>query len=110
VTLIFGADALNVLSTSAFFNILFFVIFIIFALSFFGLFEITLPSSWANKTDQLSGKGGFVGIFFMAFTLALVSFSCTGPIIGSLLVQAATDAGPSVGIFKVKPIMGMLGF
>lgn len=110
VTLIFGADALNVISTSAFFNILFFVVFIIFALSFFGLFEITLPSSWANKTDQLSGKGGFVGIFFMAFTLALVSFSCTGPIIGSLLVQAATDAGPSVGFIKVKPIMGMLGF
>ncbi|HUH74649.1 MAG TPA: cytochrome c biogenesis protein CcdA [Chitinophagales bacterium] len=110
VTLIFGADALNVMSTSAFFNILFFIIFIVFALSFFGLFEITLPSSWANKTDQLSGKGGFVGIFFMAFTLALVSFSCTGPIIGSLLVQAATDVGPSVGFIKVKPIMGMLGF
>lgn len=110
ITLIFGADALNIMSTSAFFNLLFFAIFIIFALSFFGLFEITLPSSWANKTDQLSGKGGFVGIFFMAFTLALVSFSCTGPIIGSLLVQAATDIGPSIGIFKVKPIMGMLGF
>jgi thiol:disulfide interchange protein len=110
VTLLFGADALNLISTSAFFNILFFVVFIIFALSFFGLFEITLPTSWANKTDQLSGKGGFVGIFFMAFTLALVSFSCTGPIIGSLLVQAATDAGPSIGLLKVKPIMGMLGF
>jgi len=110
ITLIFGADALNILSTSAFFNLLFFVIFILFALSFFGLFEITLPASWANKTDQLSGKGGFIGIFFMAFTLALVSFSCTGPIIGSLLVQAATDQGPSIGVFKVKPIMGMLGF
>lgn len=110
ITLLFGADALNVLSTSAFFNLLFFAIFILFALSFFGLFEITLPSSWANKTDQLSTKSGFVGIFFMAFTLALVSFSCTGPIIGSLLVQAATDQGPSIGIFKVKPIMGMFGF
>lgn len=110
ITLIFGADALNVMSTSAFFNLLFFAIFVIFALSFFGLFEITLPASWANKTDQLSGKSGFIGIFFMAFTLALVSFSCTGPIIGSLLVQAATDVGPSIGIFKVKPIMGMLGF
>ncbi len=110
ITLLFGADALNILSTSAFFNLLFFAIFIVFALSFFGLFEITLPSSWANKTDQLSGKGGFIGIFFMAFTLALVSFSCTGPIIGSLLVQAATDIGPSIGIFKVKPIVGMLGF
>ena len=110
ITLTFGADALNVMSTSAFFNILFFVIFVLFALSFFGLFEITLPSSWANKTDKLSNKGGFIGIFFMAFTLALVSFSCTGPIIGSLLVQAATDVGPSVGIFKIKPIVGMLGF
>ncbi|MCO5230932.1 MAG: thioredoxin family protein [Chitinophagales bacterium] len=110
ITLIFGADALNVMSTSVFFNLLFFVIFVIFALSFFGLFEITLPSSWANKTDQLSNKGGLLGIFFMAFTLALVSFSCTGPIIGSLLVQAATDVGPSFGIFKVKPIVGMLGF
>lgn len=110
VTILFGADALNVMSTSAFFNFLFFVIFVLFALSFFGLFEITLPSSWANKTDQLSDKGGVLGIFFMAFTLALVSFSCTGPIIGSLLVQAATDVGPSFGIFKVKPIIGMLGF
>ncbi|MCO5234238.1 MAG: thioredoxin family protein [Chitinophagales bacterium] len=110
ITLLFGADALNVMSTSVFFNLLFFVIFVIFALSFFGLFEITLPSSWANKTDQLSNKGGMLGIFFMAFTLALVSFSCTGPIIGSLLVQAATDIGPSLGIFKVKPIIGMLGF
>ncbi|HZH68305.1 MAG TPA: cytochrome c biogenesis protein CcdA [Chitinophagales bacterium] len=110
VTLIFGADALNVMSTSAFFNILFFIIFVIFALSFFGLFEITLPASWANKTDQLSDKGGVAGIFFMAFTLALVSFSCTGPIIGSLLVQAATDVGPSIGVLKVKPIIGMLGF
>ncbi len=110
VTLVFGADALNVMSTSAFFNILFFVIFVLFALSFFGLFEITLPASWANKTDQLSDKGGTLGIFFMAFTLALVSFSCTGPIIGTLLVQAATDVGPSIGIFKIKPIVGMLGF
>ncbi|MCO5247821.1 MAG: thioredoxin family protein [Chitinophagales bacterium] len=111
VTLIFGADALNVMSTSAFFNILFFIIFILFALSLFGLFEITLPSSWANKTDQMSDKGGFIGIFFMAFTLALVSFSCTAPIIGSLLVQTATDvAGPAIGFIKLKPVIGMLGF
>lgn len=109
-TMIFGADALNVMSTSVFFNILFFVIFVAFALSFFGLYEITLPSSWANHTDKLAGRGGIVGIFFMAFTLALVSFSCTGPIIGSLLVQAATGQGPEIGIFKIKPIMGMFGF
>lgn len=109
-TMIFGADALNAMSTSVFFNILFFVIFVAFALSFFGLYEITLPSSWANHTDKLAGRGGLVGIFFMAFTLALVSFSCTGPIIGSLLVQAATGQGPEIGIFKIKPIMGMFGF
>jgi thiol:disulfide interchange protein DsbD len=109
-TMIFGADALNAMSTSAFFNVLFFVIFIAFALSFFGLYEITLPSSWANQTDKLAGRGGIVGIFFMAFTLALVSFSCTGPIIGSLLVQAATGQGPEIGIFKIKPIVGMFGF
>jgi thiol:disulfide interchange protein DsbD len=109
-TMIFGADALNAMSTSAFFNVLFFVIFIAFALSFFGLYEITLPSSWANQTDKLAGRGGIMGIFFMAFTLALVSFSCTGPIIGSLLVQAATGQGPEIGIFKIKPIMGMFGF
>lgn len=109
-TLLFGADALNALSTSAFFNLLFFAIFVVFAISFFGAFEITLPSSWANTTDKLSSKGGFLGIFFMAFTLALVSFSCTGPIIGSLLVEAATGEGPSIGFLKVKPIMGMFGF
>jgi thiol:disulfide interchange protein len=109
-TMIFGADALNAMSTSAFFNILFFLIFIIFAISFFGAFEITLPNSWANQSDKMAGRGGLVGIFFMAFTLALVSFSCTGPIIGSLLVQAATGQGPEIGIFKVKPIMGMFGF
>lgn len=109
-TLLFGADALNALSTSAFFNLLFFAIFVVFAISFFGAFEITLPHSWANTTDKLSSKGGFAGIFFMAFTLALVSFSCTGPIIGSLLVEAATGEGPAIGFLKVKPIMGMFGF
>jgi len=109
-TMIFGADALNAMSTSAFFNVLFFLIFIIFAISFFGAFEITLPNSWANQSDKMAGRGGLVGIFFMAFTLALVSFSCTGPIIGSLLVQAATGQGPEIGILKVKPVMGMFGF
>jgi thiol:disulfide interchange protein len=109
-TSLFGADVLNILSTSAIFNVLFFIIFVIFAISFFGAFEITLPSKWSTKADQLSFKTGYIGIFFMAFTLALVSFSCTGPIIGSLLVQAATGGGPTLGIIKINPLMGMLGF
>lgn len=96
---LFGSDALNAMSTNIWFNLLFFVVFILFALSFFGLFEITLPASWANKTDSLSGKGGYVGIFFMAFTLALVSFSCTGPIIGTLLVIGGSSL-----------FFGLLGF
>lgn len=109
-TAFFGADSLNMLSTSVFFNILFFAVFIIFALSFFGLFEITLPSGWSTQADKLSFKSGYVGIFFMAFTLALVSFSCTGPIIGSLLVEAATGNGVSIGFVKINPLVGMLGF
>ncbi|SMD18447.1 cytochrome c biogenesis protein CcdA, partial [Pedobacter nyackensis] len=88
VTVIFGADALNSLSTNGVFNFLFFVLLMIFAISFLGAFEITLPSSWVNKMDANSDKGGLAGLFFMAGTLALVSFSCTGPIIGTLLVQA----------------------
>ncbi|MGB2274629.1 MAG: protein-disulfide reductase DsbD domain-containing protein, partial [Schleiferiaceae bacterium] len=88
VTLIFGADKLNKMATDPWFNLAFFALFVIFAASFFGAFEITLPSSWVNKADDASNKGGFLGIFFMAFTLSLVSFSCTGPIIGSLLVEA----------------------
>lgn len=104
VTRIFGPDALNAFSTNVWLNLFFFVIFVVFAISFFGAFEITLPSSWVNKTDAASDKGGLIGIFFMALTLTLVSFSCTGPIIGTLLVEAAVNGG-------VKgPLMGMFGF
>ncbi len=101
ITAIFGSDALNVFSTNPYVNIAFFVLLVVFAISFFGAFEITLPSSWINKTDQASDKGGIIGIFFMAFTLALVSFSCTGPIIGTLLFEAASGGvqGPLVGMF-----------
>jgi thiol:disulfide interchange protein DsbD len=101
VTVIFGSDALNALSTNPWMNLFFFALLVIFAISFFGAFEITLPSSWVNKTDRASDKGGIVGIFFMAFTLALVSFSCTGPIIGTLLVEAASGGyqGPLIGMF-----------
>ncbi len=102
ITGVFGATALNELSTNWIANTLFFVIFLFFAFSFFGFYEITLPSSWANKSDTMADRGGLLGIFFMAFTLAIVSFSCTGPIIGSALVQSATD---SLGPFVV-----MLGF
>jgi len=102
VTLLFGADALNSLSTNGIFNFFFFLLLVVFAASFFGAFEITLPSSWANKMDANADKGGVMGMFFMAGTLALVSFSCTGPIIGTLLVQAATTGailGPAIGMF-----------
>lgn len=104
VTITLGSDALNDLASSVFFNLLFFVIFFIFAISFLGAFEITLPNSWLNKADSASEKGGLIGIFFMAFTLSLVSFSCTGPIIGTLLVEAAK------GSSYLGPIMGMTGF
>lgn len=102
VTVIFGADALNSLSTNGIFNFFFFLLLVAFGASFLGAFEITLPSSWVNKMDANSDKGGMAGLFFMAGTLALVSFSCTGPIIGTLLVQAATSGallGPAVGMF-----------
>ncbi len=101
VTIVFGAGALNDMASNVYFNLLFFFVFVIFALSFLGVFEITLPSSFVNKVDQKSDRGGLMGIFFMAFTLALVSFSCTGPIIGSLLVEAANGGyfGPAVGMF-----------
>lgn len=102
ITGVFGATALNALSTNWIANTLFFLIFLFFAFSFFGYYEITLPSSWANKSDAMADRGGLLGIFFMAFTLALVSFSCTGPIIGSALVQSATD--------KMGPFVVMLGF
>ncbi|MEH6763496.1 MAG: cytochrome c biogenesis protein CcdA [Aequorivita antarctica] len=104
VSLIFGPQALNALSTNVWFNIIFFVLLIVFAVSFLGAFEIMLPNSWANKVDSQADRGGLIGIFFMALALAIVSFSCTGPIVGTLLVQAA--AGGS----QVGPIIGMLGF
>lgn len=104
VSKIFGIDALNALSTNFWFNLFFFILLIIFAASFFGAFEISLPTSFVNKVDEKSGKGGFVGIFFMAFTLSLVSFSCTGPIVGTLLFEAAATG--NVG----GPIWGMVGF
>ena len=104
VSLIFGADALNALSTNVWFNIIFFLLLIVFAVSFLGAFEIMLPNSWANKVDSQADRGGLIGIFFMALALASVSFSCTGPIVGTLLVQAA--AGGS----QIGPIVGMLGF
>ena len=105
VTVIFGASALNSLSTSAVANLIFFAILVIFALSFFGLFEITLPASWSNAMNSKSSSTtGFLSILFMAFTLVLVSFSCTGPIIGTLLVEAAS------GESWVAPAIGMFGF
>lgn len=102
ITVVFGPEALNRLSTNWIANTAFFVIFIAFALSFFGYYEITLPSSWSTKSDQMADKGGLLGIFFMAATLSLVSFSCTGPIIGSAIVQAATQGsylGPFIVMF-----------
>lgn len=102
ITVVFGADALNSLSTNGVFNFFFFLLLVAFSASFLGAFEITLPNSWVNKLDAKSDKGGLAGIFFMAATLSLVSFSCTGPIIGTLLVQAATTGallGPAVGMF-----------
>jgi len=105
ITGIFGASALNDLSTNAVFNLLFFALLVLFAVSFFGAFEMVLPSSWTNKLDaKADSTSGILSIFFMAFTLALVSFSCTGPIIGTLLVQAA-----SMGSI-VAPAVGMFGF
>ena len=104
VTIIFGAGALNTLSTSVGFNLLFFVMLLVFAASFLGAFELVLPSSWIGKIDAKADKGGYLGIFFMAFTLALVSFSCTGPIIGTLLFEAAGSGSIS------GPFWGMFGF
>ena len=104
ITLIFGANALNALATNAIVNILFFLILVVFALSFFGLFEITLPSGWSTGTDRKSSAAGLGGIFFMALTLTIVSFSCTGPIIGFLLVDAASTGS------ILAPTIGMLGF
>ncbi len=104
LTVFFGASTLNALSTSAPVNLFFFALLIVFALSFFGLFEITLPSSWSTALDgKARNTGGFLGILLMAFTLVIVSFSCTGPIIGTLLVEAA-------GRSLLAPAVGMLGF
>ena len=103
VSSIFGADALNNMATNVYFNIGFFLLLIVFGASFLGAFDIQLPASWTNKSVKAEGKGGLIGIFFMAFTLALVSFSCTGPIVGTLLVEAATGG-------YMGPIIGMLGF
>ena len=102
ITVVFGADALNNLATNGIFNFFFFLLLVVFGASFLGAFEIMLPTKWANKMDEKADEGGLLGIFFMAATLALVSFSCTGPIIGTLLVQAATMGqllGPAVGMF-----------
>ena len=105
VTLLFGASALNALSTNAVFNIFFALLLVVFAASFFGAFELTLPSAWTNKIDQKSeSTTGLLSIFLMAFTLALVSFSCTGPIIGFLLVAVSTQGS------ILAPTIGMLGF
>ena len=103
VSYFFGAEFMNELSTGVVFNLVFFVILVVFAFSFMGAFEIMLPNSWANKVDRKADKGGVIGIFFMALALAIVSFSCTGPIVGSLLVEAATKG-------FLAPIVGMFGF
>lgn len=105
ITAIFGASALNTLATSAVFNLIFFALLLIFAMSFLGAFELVLPASWTNKMDsKVDSSSGIISLFFMAFTLALVSFSCTGPIIGWLLVEAATQGS------YLAPAIGMLGF
>jgi thiol:disulfide interchange protein len=104
ISIIFGSDALNALATNGIFNIFFFLLLIIFGISFLGAFEITLPSSLGNKLDANADKGGSAGIFFMAATLVVVSFSCTGPVIGTLLVDAASKGD------RLGPAVGMLGF
>ena len=104
ITIVFGSDALNRLATNGIFNFVFFLILVLFAASFLGAFELTLPSRFVNKIDAQSDKGGLLGLFFMAFSLALVSFSCTGPIIGTLLVEAASRGE------RLGPAVGMLGF
>ncbi len=104
VSAVFGADALNALSTNVWFNVIFFLLLVVFAVSFLGAFEIVLPSSWGTKVDAQADRGGIIGIFFMALALAIVSFSCTGPIVGTLLVEAASGGN------QIGPIVGMLGF
>jgi thiol:disulfide interchange protein len=104
ITVVFGADALNEMASNGIVNMLFFIVFVVFAISFLGAFEITLPNWLLNKADAESDKGGLGGIFFMAITLSLVSFSCTGPIIGNLLVEAAVNGN------RLGPATGMFGF
>ncbi len=105
ITIIFGASALNSMSTNAVFNLIFFALLVVFAVSFFGAFEITLPASWSTKLDaKADSTAGFISILFMAFTLVLVSFSCTGPIIGTLLVQVSSTGS------LLAPAVGMFGF
>jgi thiol:disulfide interchange protein DsbD len=103
VTKMFGADALNELSTSVTFNLVFFALLFVFAISFLGAFEIMLPNSWANKIDKQADRGGIIGIVFMALALAIVSFSCTGPILGTALVAAVSQGG-------IAPVVSMFGF
>ena len=102
-TSFFGVGIANDLATGAVANIIFFAVFLIFAISFFGFFEINLPTGFVNRMDKNANKGGFIGVFFMAFTLVLVSFSCTGPIVGTVLIESFQGA-------KIKPLVGMLGF
>lgn len=104
ITLLFGEEAVYNMASSPLFNIIFFAVFLIFGFSFLGAFELQMPQSLVNKVDQKADRGGVIGVFFMAFTLALVSFSCTGPLIGSLLVEAAVEGG------YTGPFLGMLGF
>ena len=103
ITAIFGADALNALSTNPWFNLFFFLLLVVFAVSFLGAFEIMLPNSWANKVDKQADRGGIIGILFMALALAIVSFSCTGPIVGTLLVESVSKGG-------FAQFVGFLGF
>ncbi len=103
VTAIFGPAVLNEMSTNPWFNIFFFVLLVVFAVSFMGAFEIRMPSKWVNSADSKADKGGVIGIFFMALVLALVSFSCTGPIVGTLIFEAASKGG-------IAPVVGMFGF
>jgi len=104
ITAILGPDGMNVIASNGWVNLAFFIIFVIFGFSFLGAFELTLPSSWVNKADNVSEKGGFMGVFFMALTLCLVSFSCTAPIVGSLLAEAASDGK------YWNLVIGMFGF
>ena len=104
VSAVFGPSALNALSTNVWFNVIFFLLLVVFAASFLGAFELVLPSSWGTKIDSKADKGGLIGIFFMALALAIVSFSCTGPLVGSALVAAATTGE------RIAPIVSMLGF